>query len=113
MGEQLLKKIEIKTQIKKRIKELLSQTEQLTMRWVDRVTEIAFSEPNELRDRDGDVYGYDHSNQLKALDLLAKYLSLYSDLDLKTPDQQKQRELSKEERRNRILELSKKMKSNG
>ena len=105
----LIKNADVLEYIKKRIRELLSETEQLTMRWVDRVTFIAFSDPNAMFNKHGDEYGVDYSNQLKALDLLAKYLALYSDIELKAAPEDPVKAMTKEQRRNRILELSAKL----
>ena len=108
-GQRLSKHVEVKKYIKQRIRDILSETESLTLKWVNRVTEIAFSEPRAILNKDGDVVGYINSDQLKALDLLAKYLSLYADLDIHVSTNNKHETTTKEERRERILKLTKKL----
>ena len=106
-GQRLLTRVYIMTYIKKRIRAILSETELVTMKWVDRVNEIAFSKPNETHDKYGELLGYDYNNQLKALDLLGKYLSLYSDLKISIETEKET--LSKEQRREKILQLNKEL----
>ena len=104
----LLKNVNVKSRIKERLREILSETEVITLKWLDRVMDIAFSEPNMITNKSGDIIT-DHSNQLKALDLLGKYLSLYSDMKIDSGEESEKSKLSKEERREKIARLQNKL----
>ena len=109
-ASRLLTKEEVRNGIKKRIREVLSETETLTIKWVNKVTEIAFSDPIVITNKQGDPVTISHRDQLKALDLLAKYLSLYADLDIHFDRADEKKKINREERRERILKLTEKLK---
>lgn len=108
IGNELLKKPEIIAGIKKEIGRVLKDIDKLTLRWVNRVVEIAFSNPNSYTTKNGDLVT-SYSDQLKALDMLGKYLTLYSEKRI-IEEETGEQSLSREERRARILSLVEKMK---
>jgi phage terminase small subunit len=108
IGNELLKKPEIIAGIKKEIRRILKDIDKLTLRWVNRVIEIAFSDPNSYITKNGDQIT-SYSDQLKALDMLGKYLTLYSEKRI-IEEETTEKSLSREERRERILALVEKMK---
>lgn len=101
----LLKNTEIQNAIKKQIKKTLGAVEELTVKWVNKVVEIAFSEPNIVIDKLGNR-SISHTDQMKALDLLGKYLTLYSEKRIIEKENSRSA-MTRRERQKRILELSK------
>lgn len=74
-GSRLLRNVKIKEYVKKRINELLDNREELQKQWIDNVTEMAFCEL--IGDPETDKYKA--SDKTKALELLGKYLTLFTD----------------------------------
>ncbi len=74
-GYELLTKPYIKAYIKKRINELLDNREELQKQWIDNVTEMAFCELS----GDSETDKYRASDKTKALELLGKYLTLFTE----------------------------------
>ncbi len=74
-GSQQLTKPSIKTFIKKRINELLDNREELQKKWIENVTEMAFYEL--VGDSETDKYRA--TDKAKALELLGKYLTLFTE----------------------------------
>jgi len=70
-----LRKLEIKEYTKKRINSLLDNREELQKQWIDNVTEMAFCELT----GDSETDKYRASDKTKALELLGKYLTLFTD----------------------------------
>ncbi len=74
-ASQLLTRLNIKTYIKKRINELLDNREELQKQWIDNVTEMAFC----TLSGDSETDKYRASDKTKALELLGKYLTLFTE----------------------------------
>ncbi len=74
-GYELLTKPYIKAYIKKRINELLDNREELQKQWIDNVTEMAFC----TLSGDSETDKYRASDKTKALELLGKYLTLFTE----------------------------------
>lgn len=74
-GSQLLSKVKVRDYVKKRINELLDNREELQKQWIDNVTEMAFCELT----GDPETDKYRASDKTKALELLGKYLTLFTD----------------------------------
>jgi len=107
-GQRLLKNVEVKAGIAEYIKTLLKDTDELTYEWLEEVRKLAF-EPIEYRTGDkGQKTGDNRSDKLKALDILGKYLSLYSEHRI-VSNETKEDVLSETERKKRIAILLKKL----
>jgi len=74
-GSRLFTNVDIKSNIKNRINELLDNREELQKQWVDNVIEMAFYELS----GDSDEDKYRASDKTKALELLGKYLTLFTE----------------------------------
>jgi len=74
-GSQLLSKVKVKEYTRNRINELLDNREELQKEWIDNVTEMAFY----TLSGDSDADKYRASDKTKALELLGKYLTLFTD----------------------------------
>ncbi len=75
IGYENLTKPHIRLYIKSRIHQLLDNKEELTKQWIDNVTEMAFYQIV----GDNDVDKYKAVDKTKALDLLGKYLTLFTE----------------------------------
>jgi phage terminase small subunit len=75
IGSDTLRKVEIKENIKKSINELLDNREELQKQWIDNVTEMAFYELT----GDTETDKYRANDKTKALELLGKYLTLFTE----------------------------------
>ena len=85
-GYRLLTYVHVKEYIKKRINELLNNREELQKQWIDNVTEMAFYELT----GDSETDKYRANDKTKALELLGKYLTLFTEkkeVNLTTPDE--------------------------
>jgi phage terminase small subunit len=74
-GYELLTKPYIRDYIKKRIELLLDNRTELQKQWIDNVTEMAFYELT----GDSETDKYRATDKAKALELLGKYLTLFTD----------------------------------
>ncbi len=74
-GSRLFTNVDIKSTLKKRINELLDNREELQKQWIDNVTEMAFCELS----GDSETDKYRASDKTKALELLGKYLTLFTE----------------------------------
>ena len=75
MASQILTKLNIKEYIKKQINNILDNREVLQKQWLDNVTEMAFYELT----GDSEVDKYRANDKTKALELLGKYLTLFTE----------------------------------
>jgi phage terminase small subunit len=108
LATELLKKPEVLQGVKKEIKRVLKDVDKLTIRWLNKITEIAFSSPNSYVTKTGDTV-VSYSDQMKALDLLGKYLCLYSEKFI-FEEESESKQLTREEQRQRIIALAEKLK---
>lgn len=74
-GYRLLTYVHVKEYIKNRINELLNNREELQKQWIDNVTEMAFYELT----GDSETDKYRANDKTKALELLGKYLTLFTE----------------------------------
>jgi phage terminase small subunit len=136
IGSQNTSKLELKEYLNKRIKSLLSDTDKITLEWVQSVLKIARADirkaakwngknfkliSSEEVDNDtayainevSETIGVQHErrsikfeSKTKALELLGKYLAILSDNE--SPAADKEERISREERKRRISSLVKK-----
>ncbi|MCP4266229.1 MAG: terminase small subunit [Candidatus Brocadiaceae bacterium] len=74
-GSQLLSIVKVRDYTKNRINELLDNREELQKEWIDNVTEMAFY----TLSGDSESDKYRASDKTKALELLGKYLTLFTE----------------------------------
>lgn len=74
-GSRLLRNVKVREYTKKLINDLLDNREELQKQWIDNVTEMAFYELT----GDSEIDKYRANDKTKALELLGKYLTLFTD----------------------------------
>lgn len=74
-GSRLLRNVKVREYLKKRINELLDNREELQKQWIDNVTEMAFYDLT----GDSETDKYRANDKTKALELLGKYLTLFTE----------------------------------
>lgn len=81
-GQRLLKNVEVKSKIKSALEEVLEcDTLALKNRIIDELCAIAF-DPDEIdirRNRDGEVLDVSRKDKIRALELLGKYMALFTE----------------------------------
>lgn len=103
-ASRLLTNENVKAEIKKQIRKHLGDVEHLKLEWLNRVLEIVRTDPADKVSRQGVKLGSDYSDQIRALDLLGKFLSLFSETRVIEESTEEER-MTREERQKRIVEM--------